>query len=410
MRDPALERDRSLFLAARGHAGDAARDGEREARTPGRHRPRRGSRQLDPSRAGARCSGLDRARVVAASGERGEEEGGHGDCPRPPIHLEGDWTAHGDGHASAGARPVCRRSVPPFSAVRTARPNVFDAGLRMEHTPQRCERRCSAWPPSRRPHSTSRLPADGCSVRWGRGRAGRSRACADRADGRLLSSLVWALIGLLTLFALLWVLFLAPTTGKFATSFGSAVHDPKDFLITVPERGHGRRALLRRRERLHAHLRADAGRQHGPRRVLPARRLHRARSSSGPRSARAAPSASRATRSTTLRVGLPAARGDGGHRRCSGCHAAVVPALEPGTGAAPGADHDRDLDHPRRPDARPFRRRRGGHRVAGDDRHVRQPPCRRDPVLGHPALHPRLRGRDRGPRCGSGSSGPAPGW
>ena len=31
----------------------------------------------------------------------------------------------------------------------------------------------------------------------------------------------------------LWVLFLAPTTGKWATSFGSAVHDPKDFVITL---------------------------------------------------------------------------------------------------------------------------------------------------------------------------------
>ncbi len=31
----------------------------------------------------------------------------------------------------------------------------------------------------------------------------------------------------------LWVLFLAPTTGSWATSFGSAVHDPKDFLITL---------------------------------------------------------------------------------------------------------------------------------------------------------------------------------
>ena len=29
------------------------------------------------------------------------------------------------------------------------------------------------------------------------------------------------------------MLFLAPTTGNWATSFGSAVHDPKDFLITV---------------------------------------------------------------------------------------------------------------------------------------------------------------------------------
>ena len=31
----------------------------------------------------------------------------------------------------------------------------------------------------------------------------------------------------------LWVLFFAPTTGKWATTFGSAVHDPKDFLITL---------------------------------------------------------------------------------------------------------------------------------------------------------------------------------
>jgi branched-chain amino acid transport system permease protein len=31
----------------------------------------------------------------------------------------------------------------------------------------------------------------------------------------------------------IWVLLVAPTTGKWATSFGSAVHDPKDFLITL---------------------------------------------------------------------------------------------------------------------------------------------------------------------------------
>jgi branched-chain amino acid transport system permease protein len=37
----------------------------------------------------------------------------------------------------------------------------------------------------------------------------------------------------LALLPLVWVLFFAPTTGKFATSFGSAVHDPKDFVITV---------------------------------------------------------------------------------------------------------------------------------------------------------------------------------
>ena len=42
------------------------------------------------------------------------------------------------------------------------------------------------------------------------------------------------------------------------------------------ERAHRGGALLRRRQRLHADLRPDARRQHGPRRVLPARRLHRA--------------------------------------------------------------------------------------------------------------------------------------
>ncbi len=44
------------------------------------------------------------------------------------------------------------------------------------------------------------------------------------------------------------------------------------------QRRHRGGALLRRRERLHAHLRPDARRQHGARGVLPARRLRRAES------------------------------------------------------------------------------------------------------------------------------------
>ena len=51
--------------------------------------------------------------------------------------------------------------------------------------------------------------------------------------GRAGAVATWTLIGLATLLILLWVLFVAPTTGKFATTFGSAVHDPKDFLITL---------------------------------------------------------------------------------------------------------------------------------------------------------------------------------
>ena len=45
--------------------------------------------------------------------------------------------------------------------------------------------------------------------------------------------LAWGLIGLAAAAGLAWVLFAAPTTGKYGTTFGSAVHDPKDFLITV---------------------------------------------------------------------------------------------------------------------------------------------------------------------------------
>jgi branched-chain amino acid transport system permease protein len=49
----------------------------------------------------------------------------------------------------------------------------------------------------------------------------------------LLRRALWTLIGLAVAFALVWVLFAAPTTGGAATSFGSAWHDPRDFLITV---------------------------------------------------------------------------------------------------------------------------------------------------------------------------------
>jgi len=50
---------------------------------------------------------------------------------------------------------------------------------------------------------------------------------------RVLHALGRALLALLVVVPALWVLFLAPTTGKWATAFGSAVHDPKDFLITL---------------------------------------------------------------------------------------------------------------------------------------------------------------------------------
>jgi branched-chain amino acid transport system permease protein len=48
-----------------------------------------------------------------------------------------------------------------------------------------------------------------------------------------LRILGWTMLAALVIVPALWVLFFAPTTGKWATSFGSAVHDPKDFLITL---------------------------------------------------------------------------------------------------------------------------------------------------------------------------------
>ena len=61
----------------------------------------------------------------------------------------------------------------------------------------------------------------------------RRRRTLSTSQRRTLRLTGWVALGVLALLPVLWVLFFAPTTGKFATSFGSAVHDPKDFVITV---------------------------------------------------------------------------------------------------------------------------------------------------------------------------------
>src|SRR3954453_18702247 len=61
----------------------------------------------------------------------------------------------------------------------------------------------------------------------------RRRAYLSATQVRVLRGIGWTLLGVLVAFPVVWVLFLPPTTGKYATSFGSAVHDPKDFIITV---------------------------------------------------------------------------------------------------------------------------------------------------------------------------------
>ena len=76
-------------------------------------------------------------------------------------------------------------------------------------------------------------------------------------------------------------------------------------------------------------------------------------------------------------------------------HAAAPAALEPGPGPAPGADHDRRLDHPRRPDARPLRRYRRGHHLARPDRSLREPARVRGAVLRGAPPDPAARAGDR---------------
>src|SRR5260370_9009697 len=63
--------------------------------------------------------------------------------------------------------------------------------------------------------------------------ARRRRRALTAAQRRGLRIAGWTSLAVLAVLPLLWVLFFAPTTGKFATSFGSAVHDPKDFVVTV---------------------------------------------------------------------------------------------------------------------------------------------------------------------------------
>jgi branched-chain amino acid transport system permease protein len=67
----------------------------------------------------------------------------------------------------------------------------------------------------------------------GAGRMGGGSAQAFVTRLRVLKLIGLVLLALVVIAPLLWVLFFAPTTGKWATAFGSAVHDPKDFLITL---------------------------------------------------------------------------------------------------------------------------------------------------------------------------------
>src|SRR5918999_1275436 len=168
-----------------------------------------------------------------------------------------------------------------------------------------------------------------------------------------------------------------------------------------PERDHARRAVLRRRQRLHPDLRAHARREHGPRLALPARRLPGARDAGRlvHRGLRPRPVPERGgdRRLQPLGLGRPAPAGHRHHRGRRRADPAGLPAVEPGAGPAPGPHHDRPVGDLRGPDAgglrqdRPGRRGRPRHGLgAWDQRPAR---LRRGLPPGRAAGRPRGRAR-----------------
>ena len=194
-----------------------------------------------------------------------------------------------------------------------------------------------------------------------------------------------------SVFALLYVLVIAPLSGVGGnwrtTNFGSAIDDPGSVSPHPAGRGHLRRAALHRGERLLAHLRPHARRQHGARLFLPpggyiAYEVQQRMTGQG---------FSVQLGGQHLGVGGPDHRGDGRGRAPRSPHAAAPPALEPGTGPAPGADHDCDLGDRRRPGDRAFPAERPRLRAVRGERcqprvaRLDEPP-RRSPRLGRQVL------------------------
>ena len=181
-------------------------------------------------------------------------------------------------------------------------------------------------------------------------------------------------------FALLYVLVIAnppPEVGRQLADDEHGLRIRRSELLPGddPRRPHVRGAAVHRGERVLAHLRAHAGREHGPRGLLPPRRLHRVRSAAADDGLRALLVRAGGEH---VRVGGAVARRDGVHRRVRARRPAGPAALEPGPGSSPGAHHDRRVGHRRRPGDRALpphgspwnaevRRQRRDHLLAGVD-------------------------------------------
>ena len=91
---------------------------------------------------------------------------------------------------------------------------------------------------------------------------------------------------------------------------------------------------------------------------------------------------------------------------------AGLPALEPGPGAAPGADHDRDLGDHRRPGDRPLQRgpRLERHLARLDEPARRRCRCSASTTRSPASSMLAARRSRSGSGSGSGSTAPAPAW
>ena len=203
--------------------------------------------------------------------------------------------------------------------------------------------------------------------------AARRRRALTASQRRALRIAGWTSLAVLAVLPVLWVCFFAPTTGRFATSFGSAVHDPKDFVITVLNgvTAAGLYFVVSSGFTLIFGLMRVVNMAHGAFFLLGgyvALKLQRDMVGGGGSFGLTSSQVNLTHWIVPTLAGTAVVAGSGL------ADAAALPPLDTGPGSPPGADHDCDLDHPRRPDARAFRRCRGRHRLAAQRRHVHEHP------------------------------------
>ena len=200
----------------------------------------------------------------------------------------------------------------------------------------------------------------------------RSQA-GDRANPRLgsLRNRAARLVAGLIVFAILFSPSsrIRPRFGAGSwrtTNFGPAIDDPENFLITLLNGLTFAGLLFIVASGFSLDLRAHARDEHGARRVLPPRRLHRVRHAAvlGRTQAVSRPVVRDINAWEWL---IPVARRHPLDRHLRPGRATGSPALEPGPGSPTSSDHHRALGHPRRPDHRALPRRtrsRSGGNVA----------------------------------------------